>query len=380
MGSKGTIPIAANKKLANRTFVRARRKRGAPVKEIQENAFAKLIPANTWECQICLVRNKNEQLKCGACTEPKPGTSGKDNEKDKTSNAQNGSPFVFGTSDSKATSIDKNGSLFTFNAGNNGSTTTGFTFGASTETSTTQTTSGFSFGASNPFTFNTEKSSEGAGTKTGSVWGEGTSGYAWGSSTSADSATNSSVFQFTTRHSLSKPSEPSPTKSDFKPEKEQKSGEEKDRLLYKVHCKVFTLKKVPIIKPTEVGDEKKDDAPPAMKDKYVESGSGDLHINVIEETGNTRARMVLRVDKTQHLVLNAPIFPEMLYSIQGDKYIRFTSRDLEDKAAIFLLKLRNKTETFEVKSYIEECIHLIMKEKKCKESRRGRRGKRGKRG
>ena len=35
-------------------------------------------PKDTWECETCLVRNKNELNKCAACETKRPGTSGND--------------------------------------------------------------------------------------------------------------------------------------------------------------------------------------------------------------------------------------------------------------------------------------------------------------
>jgi len=386
----GKWVCASKEQISKRKMVKVRRKSGTcskpstPVskypsfnltnqtpelKKEPENAFAKLIDPNTWECEICLVRNKKVLAKCAACESPNPQlqSNTKDNDsKSNTSNISSESPFTFGSgndsnpTDSVKNSSDaSNGNIFTFGSGDDkpAESAKGFSFGSAAANTPA---SGFSFTSSDTFTF-------GSGSPGSVAWGGKTTSYAWGGSaptSTTDSSTESTekssvLFQFSTHQSLVKSTENTSEKSAFQPIEDQKSGEEKDKLLHKIHTKVYTLKQVPIVKPTEIGDMKKDASPPKMKDKYVESGSGDLRINVREDDGKTQARMVLRVDKTQRLVLNAPIFPEMLFNIEGEKYIRFTSNDLNGDSAVFLLRFRNQTESSEVYSYIQKCISMI---------------------
>jgi hypothetical protein len=48
---------------------------------------------------------------------------------------------------------------------------------------------------------------------------------------------------------------------------------------------------------------------------------------------------VLREERTKRSVLNAPLFINMIYTLQGDKYVKFHSLDLDGKLATFLLKV-----------------------------------------
>jgi len=55
------------------------------------------------------------------------------------------------------------------------------------------------------------------------------------------------------------------------------------------------------------------------------------------------------MDKTQRLVLNAPIFKGMDYKTQGEKFLRFVSFGLEGEPKLYLLKFKVKQETSQVK-------------------------------
>ena len=63
------------------------------------------------------------------------------------------------------------------------------------------------------------------------------------------------------------------------------------------------------------------DGAEVTKSKFAECGSGDLHINTAKVGGKTVARMVLRQDKIQRLVLNAPIFEGMKYHAEVRCYL-----------------------------------------------------------
>jgi len=91
----------------------------------------------------------------------------------------------------------------------------------------------------------------------------------------------------------------------------------------------------------------------------VECGEGELKVNTIKDEDKKLARVVLRVEKTQRLVLNAPLFSGMTLGLQGDKYVKFCSNDLEGKAAVYLLKFKSKTESTQAKDHMEKAIAFI---------------------
>jgi len=141
------------------------------------------------------------------------------------------------------------------------------------------------------------------------------------------------------------------TKEEFKNKAPEPSGTEKDVTIYKLPTTVYLLSKVE--SKTEDGAEKKE----AMK--FVECGEGELKVNTINDGGKKLARVVLRVEKTQRLVLNAPLFSGMTLGLQGDRYVKFCSNDLEGKAAVYLLRFKNKTESTQAKEHMEKAIAFI---------------------
>jgi len=90
--------------------------------------------------------------------------------------------------------------------------------------------------------------------------------------------------------------------------------------------------------------------------KFVECGEGDVKINTVNDNGKILARAILRVEKTQRLVLNAPLFQGMSLVLHGDKFVKFCSNDLEGKPAVYLLRFKNKTESSQVKEHMERAI------------------------
>jgi hypothetical protein len=93
--------------------------------------------------------------------------------------------------------------------------------------------------------------------------------------------------------------------------------------------------------------------------KYVEMGAGELHINTFDLEGKKKARMVLRAEKTQRLVLNAAINEKIINVSQpSEKHVRFHSFDLDGKLATFLLKFPGKNESLEVIKNINKAVEF----------------------
>lgn len=157
------------------------------------------------------------------------------------------------------------------------------------------------------------------------------------------------------------------TNDEFKDRVQERTGEEDDEVHLRIATKVYQMKEVPVV--TEAHPEGEVTAaiaattggsapaaatgtvtgaaaaPAKTVTKYVEIGSGELHVNSVEDqsTHKIRARLVLREDRTKRNVLNAPLFVGMTYKIEGDKFVKFHSLDLEGKMATFLLKVKQQT-------------------------------------
>jgi hypothetical protein len=69
--------------------------------------------------------------------------------------------------------------------------------------------------------------------------------------------------------------------------------------------------------------------------------------------GTARARLLLRADKTQRLVLNVALFDKMDVAIQGEKYLRFVSAP--PAPVTYLLKHKSKLEAEEVLAAVSKC-------------------------
>lgn len=109
---------------------------------------------------------------------------------------------------------------------------------------------------------------------------------------------------------------------------------------------------------SENKEEKKEEAP--GKQKYTECGKGTLHVNTYKsEDGKLKSRLVLRVDQTKRVALNAPIFPKMDLSLQGECYVRFCSSDLEGKPAVYLLRVKAKADAAKLLSEIQGVMALV---------------------
>jgi len=270
------------------------------------NAFQALINPANWECSACEVSNNKDLVKCGACDAPKPGTEA-------------APAFTFGTPSTTP---------FTFGSSTTG---TGFTFGAATTGTGFGGTSTWNFSSTvdSPFTF-----------------GSGTTGAVTFGDVSGATFATANPTSFETTDQLATGGDQ--TKEEFKNKAPEPSGTEKDVTIFRIPTTVYLMSKV---------ESKAEDGKEAMK--FVENGEGELKINTIQEGDKKLARVVLRVEKTQRLVLNAPLFPKMTLHLQGDKYVKFCSNDLEGKPAVYLLRFKNKTESTQVQEYMQKAIAFV---------------------
>jgi rubredoxin len=283
--------------------------RAGPQAVAPVNAFAALVNPNNWECPICEVSNKKDLAKCGACEAPKPGTE------------PVSGGFTFGAATATSTP-------FTFGSAAVG--TGGFTFGATTSPWN------FSSATDSPFTFGS--GSTGAVTF-GDVSGQAST-FGTGSPTSFEP-----TDQLATGGDQ--------TKEEFKNKAPEPSGTEKDVTIFKFPTTVYISTKVD--SKTEDGGETKE----TSAWKFVECGEGEAKVNTIQDGDKKMARVVLRVEKTQRLVLNAPLFSDMSLLLQGEKYVKFCSYDLERNPAVYLLRFKNKTESTQMKEQMEKAIAFL---------------------
>jgi len=144
------------------------------------------------------------------------------------------------------------------------------------------------------------------------------------------------------------------TKEEFKGKTAEPSGTERDVTVFKIPTVVYILTKVE-------GEKGPDGTEEKAATKFVECGEGDLKINTVDNDGTKLARAILRAEKTQRLVLNAPLFKGMTLLLQGDKFVKFCSNDLDGKAAVYLLRFKNKTESSLVKEHMDSAIAYIEK-------------------
>ncbi|XP_053185216.1 RANBP2-like and GRIP domain-containing protein 8 [Scomber japonicus] len=98
-----------------------------------------------WDCDVCCVRNKPQDMKCAACQTANPNSSSSSKPDIQAANETKASPFTFkfGTDSSKPTS---SGSPFTGFGGFGSSVSSAFTFGTSTSKPADTVTSAFGSG------------------------------------------------------------------------------------------------------------------------------------------------------------------------------------------------------------------------------------------
>jgi len=298
------------------------------------NALDKFrLKSNQWECPTCAVANESFAEKCKSCEVPKPSQDHKEGgKKAKTDSgsegftfgAQPSSGFTFG-SESAPTfnfggteSSDPSENKFVFQWSDSSTDSGGFTFGAGS--------------ASNAVSF-------------GSFDPDGTTGFSAGD------------IKFDGNETQSLASVTSETVDLFKGKTAEASGEENDVVKHTVSVKLFQQKLAP--KKTPAEGEGSTDVETELR--YVEAGSGDLRVNVtMKNSVAVAGRLVLRMDKTQRLLLNAAILPSMK-PVTEDKWVRFSSMSSEMKLEHFGLKLRSKEEANHLAAAINEAIKSIKK-------------------
>jgi len=131
-----------------------------------DDLFAKFkAKSNNWSCDVCMISNEDSKDKCAACETPKPGKKvDKELTETKTFSFGEGGGFKFGGSSSQITSNPSSG----FKLGSTDSIEQigGFKFGSSLEPSkSSNATGGFLFGSS---TETSKTSNESSGFKFGS--------------------------------------------------------------------------------------------------------------------------------------------------------------------------------------------------------------------
>lgn len=334
-----------------------------------------------WKCELCDTENEAGLAQCSVCDTAKPATSEAaaptpkpapaapasttsaapattDSAATSSSSAASSSSTAASTSTAAAAPTSVFGSSSTSNGTPSGfssfATTTPAIFGAG---STSAAPSTFSFGLSeasaSPSTFGSVPSFASFSSFGSVASGEGAKG---GFFAAAAAAPTVQFEPSSAEHLLTNNEE---TKAEFKHATAEKTGEENDEVHLKMPTKVYQLRSVPIVADVHVEGEvnaaaaaSSGAAPqpaaaaapaPEVKTqtKYVEIGSGELHVNSVEDqsTKKTRARMVLREDRTKRNVLNAPLFTGMVYKMEGEKFLKMMSLDLDGKLATFLLKV-----------------------------------------
>jgi hypothetical protein len=136
---------------------------------------------------------------------------------------------------------------------------------------------------------------------------------------------------------------------EFATEKAQTTGEEKEKVLKSIRCKLFALRQ-------KEGDAETSD--------WSERGVGELHVNTgTDEQGVKYSRLVMRADKTRIVILNAPLFVGLNAALQGEHFVRFMSLDTtsknEPKGVFFLLKFKSRVEASDALRAIEEAVQYL---------------------
>jgi len=157
----------------------------------------------------------------------------------------------------------------------------------------------------------------------------------------ANAAGTESGFSFATSGELLVEPPPQNSASEFIDKKPEDSGTSEDTSLLRVLCKVYVMLE------DKQGTAEKETS--KLSQRFAEAGHGNLHVNTYTQDNKIRARLVLRMEKTQRLVLNAPIFKNMDYQIQGDKFLRLISFGLDNKPNLYLLKFKTKEDNTAVK-------------------------------
>lgn len=301
-----------------------------------QNAFSKFArPADSWECPDCEILNKNDVLKCLACGAKNP--SSQSSEPTASESAPAAALFNFGAIASSASGSEQASTapvpIFNFSAASTSPDAPTFSFGAAPASTSTSS-------AAVP-TFNF-----GVGTASGDAFQFGSSssalftfGNAADTVKSDDDAKPEDAAQLGSTVTFTAPAEIHNTEELFKNAVKEGSGEENDTIRHRVMCRLFIMK---------------GEAP-----RWVESGVGELHVNTRPHQGDIIGRLVLRLDKTHRLVLNAPLFVGMEIALQEEKHVKFGSKDLDGKFCAFLLRFKSKAEATLVKAEVDSVLKLL---------------------
>jgi len=181
----------------------------------------------------------------------------------------------------------------------------------------------------------------------------------------------------------------------FKDKKAESSGEETDEIVWKGQTKVFVMKKVTLGGESKLeradddedgssggggsgGAESKQQPKEEAKeegkagevvDKWVDVGTGELHINrYTTDQHQRRARLIMRADKTHRLVLNVPLLASLAssFQLQADKYVRLASVSVEEgetRVVQYLLRVKGKVEAQQVLDTLKTVTEGVTAEK-----------------
>lgn len=332
-----------------------------------------------------MIQNKADLTKCAACETPRPGA--------KSANGSSSSNDASKPAAAPAVTFGApaSSSAPAFNWGAPAAATASTSSG-SASAAPSVTGGGWSFGSSVPassgFNFSFGKPSSDAATLTSSsaaaaapaafTFGQQSTSASFSFAT-AESAKSDSAdadadgdqqqqqLQFADQPDLSQgSSELNPL---FKDRHAEASGEEQDTVHARIQCKVFTLEQQ---QPQALDNDATSSASASASSsaapakRWAESGTGELHVNSFtssesKSTAPQSARLILRTDKTQRLVLNAPLLSasQQKVEMQGDKFVRFASFNLQGEAATFLLRFKGRQEADEAFKAIQKVQQLL---------------------
>jgi hypothetical protein len=283
-----------------------------------ERLAAKLA-SESWECPTCSTQNKLSAGTCGACEEPRPGSTASNGTAAPAAAAAGG--FSFGAQPSGDVAAAAPASVgFSF-----GSSTGSVSFGAPTSgDKPAGAAAPFSFGAgeasASAATFGSVPSFSFGGGSLGlagaplATFGSVASGTASGAAAGGFGEEGGSEPKFEESSAEALANEKTELASEFKNASKESTGEENDTVHLRQATKVFQMKRVPKVSPQAAtgpagevaaaagADGAAQPAAAAASDatsqetqlKFVEIGAGELHVNTVVDpvTGKTRGRLV----------------------------------------------------------------------------------------
>lgn len=129
------------------------------------------------------------------------------------------------------------------------------------------------------------------------------------------------------------------------------NGEESDTIVQKMFCALYELVKKEESDTSEGSKSKPDKT-------YVPRCKGDLHFNLYED-GTTKARIIMRMEKTGRLMLNANVTSQLKFELDQEKFIRFAVFESKDHVRHYLLKFRTVEEASEALGHLSELKEKI---------------------